>query len=111
MSAPRVDVADRVATLLGELNELMPGSLTDRVPQGLIVQISQEIVAAFTGHELKDVIRRLVSQLEAAVHPGVRVESLRDMLADLEKEGGEREERREPPSEEEGIARSRMRGV
>ncbi len=111
MSAPRVDVADRVATLLGELNDLMPGHLTDRVPEDLIVQISQEIVAAFTKNELKDVIRRLVSQLESAVHPGVRVESIRDMLHELEKEGGEREERRELTSAEEDVPRSRGRGV
>jgi hypothetical protein len=83
-SAPRVDVADRVQTLLGELNNLMPGHLTDRVDQALIVAISEEIVANFTGYELKDVITRLVSQLESAVHPGVRGESVRGMLASLE---------------------------
>jgi hypothetical protein len=83
-SAPPLDVADRVATLLVELNNLMPGRLTDRVDQDLIVQISKEIVAAFTGYEIKDVIKRLVSQLESAVHPGVRGESVSGMLADLE---------------------------
>ncbi len=109
-SAPRVDVADRVEKLLGELNDLMPGRLTDRVPQDVIVKMSEKIVAVFSGYEIKDVIRRLVSQLEAAVHPGVRVESLRDMLAELEKEGGEREERRELTSAEEALARTRKSG-
>jgi hypothetical protein len=110
-SAPRADVADRVSELLVELNYLMPGRLTDRVPQDVIVKMASQIVAAFTGCELKDVITRLVSQLESAVHPGVRVESMRDMLAELEKAAGEREEMREPPSAEEGIARSRRRAL
>jgi hypothetical protein len=110
-SAPCVDVADRVEKLLGELNDLMPGRLTDRVPQDLIVEMSKKIVAAFTKYELKDVIRRLVSQLEVAVHPGVRVESMRDMLAELENAGDEREERRELTSAEEVPAHSRGRGV
>jgi hypothetical protein len=84
ISEPHADVADRVQTLLVELNNLMPGHLTDRVDQALIVAISEQILDAFTGYELKDVITRLVSQLESAVHPGVRGESVRGMLASLE---------------------------
>jgi hypothetical protein len=111
-SARPVDVADRVETLLVELNNLMPGHLSARVPQPLIVQISTEIVAAFTGYEIKDVIRRLVSQLESAVHPRVSSGLISTWLDELDRTTRDgHEETRERTSAEHEIARLRGEAV